>query len=126
MRKINKHIIHCADTPDDMDIGVAEIREWHLARKFLDIGYHFVIRRDGTIEVGRPIDKMGAHAKGCNRNSIGTCLVGRDNFTTAQYNSLRVIDNFLKQVYNVDTVGHCDIAVGKTCPGFNVNKVLGI
>ncbi len=126
MRKINLHVIHCADTPDDMDIGVNEIRQWHLERGWSDIGYHYVIRRDGSIEVGRSIDKMGAHAKGYNRNSIGTCLVGRDNFTTEQYNSLRVIDNFLKQVYNVKTVGHRDITIGKTCPNMDINKVLGV
>lgn len=126
MRELKLHVVHCADTPDDMDIGVKEIREWHIARKFNDIGYHYVIRRDGTIEVGRPIEKMGAHAKGYNRNSVGTCLVGRDNFTHAQYEALRTIDNFLRKVYNVNTVGHCDITIGKTCPNFNVKKVLGV
>lgn len=125
MRKINKHIIHCADTPDDMDIGVAEIREWHLERGWSDIGYHFVIRRDGTVEAGRSIDKMGAHAKGHNRNSIGTCLVGRDSFTHAQYESLRTIDNFLRKAYNVETVGHCELTIGKTCPNISIKKVLG-
>lgn len=126
MRNLKLHVIHCADTPDDMDIGVKEIREWHIARKFSDIGYHYVIRRDGTIEVGRPLEKMGAHAKGYNRNSVGTCLVGRDSFTHAQFEALRTIDNFLRKVYNVDTVGHRDIGVGKTCPNFDVKKVLGV
>lgn len=131
MRKLNLHVIHCADTPDDMDIGAKEITKWHTDPKpqgngWSDNGYHFIIKKDGTIEIGRPLEKMGAHAKGYNRNSVGTCLVGRDSFTHAQYESLRTIDNFLRKVYNVETVGHCDITIGKTCPNFNVKKVLGV
>ena len=50
MRKINLIVIHCSDTYARMDIGVNEIRQWHLQRGFNDIGYHYVIRRDGAIE----------------------------------------------------------------------------
>ena len=64
MRKINLIVIHCSDTYARMDIGVNEIRQWHLQRGFNDIGYHYVIRRDGAIEQGRPIEKPGAHAAG--------------------------------------------------------------
>jgi N-acetylmuramoyl-L-alanine amidase len=55
MRKINLIVIHCSDTYARMDIGVNEIRQWHLQRGFNDIGYHYVIRRDGAIEQGRRI-----------------------------------------------------------------------
>ena len=60
MRKINLIVIHCSDTYARMDIGVNEIRQWHLQRGFNDIGYHYVIRRDGAIEQGRPIEKPGS------------------------------------------------------------------
>ena len=60
-----------------MDIGVKEIRKWHVdENKWSDIGYHDVIRRNGAIETGRPLEKPGAHAKGHNQNAIGICLVG--------------------------------------------------
>ena len=63
MRKINLIVIHCSDTYARMDIGVNEIRQWHLQRGFNDIGYHYVIRRDGAIEQGRPIEKPGARRR---------------------------------------------------------------
>ena len=55
--KTDTVVIHCADTPEDMDIGAEKIREWHTKeRGWDDIGYHWVIRRDGTLDPGRPID----------------------------------------------------------------------
>ena len=77
-------IVHCADTLATMDIGVEEIRRWHVEeRGWDDIGYANVIRRDGTIELGRDLDgdgdvadEIGAHAAGFNAQSIGVCLVG--------------------------------------------------
>lgn len=73
MREVQKHIIHCSDSTFG---DVAEIRRWHIARGFNDVGYHFVIRRDGEVEMGRTLETIGAHCKGHNTNSIGTCLVG--------------------------------------------------
>jgi len=124
MRDINLHIVHCSDTPDNMDLGVKIIRQWHLKRKWKDIGYHFVIRRDGSIELGRPISTMGAHAKGYNKNSIGTCLVGRNEFTEEQFKSLKFLDNHFKMAYNVETIGHNEVNEYKTCPNFNVKEIL--
>ena len=70
-------VIHCADTYETMDIGAEDIRKWHVEeRGWSDIGYHKVIRRDGTVETGRDIDVSGAHAAGFNSVSIGVCLVG--------------------------------------------------
>lgn len=92
--------IHAAATHPDMDIGVEEIRQWHLDRGFRDIGYHYVIRRDGTIETGRPADQTGAHVGGFNTGNLGVCMVGgvdkytnapQDNFTVDQWESLHRI-----------------------------------
>jgi N-acetylmuramoyl-L-alanine amidase len=55
---------------------VETITKWHLERGFEDIGYHFVILKDGTVEPGRDIDLVGAHASGRNSDSIGICLIG--------------------------------------------------
>ena len=132
-------IVHGAWTPPNMDIGVADIRQWHLERDFSDIGYHFVIRRDGTIEEGRALDKVGAHCKGLNATSIGICLVGGRpgdnhpdrssdrawdfNYTAIQMASLMVLVDQLavkfKDIHRV--MGHRDaLGVTKLCPGFDV------
>ena len=79
MRFIEKIVIHCTFTPPTMNIGVEEVRKWHVEEnKWSDIGYHFVIRRDGTVESGRPVERPGAHVKGHNSNSIGIAWVGRN------------------------------------------------
>jgi N-acetylmuramoyl-L-alanine amidase len=76
MRDIKEIIVHCSATPEGKDYTVATIREWHLARKFNDIGYHYVIYRDGSINKGRSEDIAGAHCTGHNSNSIGICYIG--------------------------------------------------
>ena len=60
-RYIGEIFIHCSATPPSMDISADDIRDWHLARGWSDIGYHAVIKRDGTIEAGRSEDRAGAH-----------------------------------------------------------------
>lgn len=81
MRVINKIIIHCAATPEGKDYTVDQIRQWHTTPKpngngWKDIGYHFVIYRDGSVHPGRPIEQIGAHTSGYNANSIGICYMG--------------------------------------------------
>ena len=122
MRRINKHIVHCSDS----EYGdVSEIRKWHLANGWSDVGYHFVIRRDGEVEVGRMLEKVGAHVKGENHDSIGTCLIGRKEFTEAQFKSLRRLDESLKKVFvGIETFGHKDFTDKKTCPNFDVHDIL--
>ena len=109
MRTVNKLIIHCSKTPDYLDIGVEEIREWHLERNFNDIGYHYVIRRDGTLEMGRSVEIVGAHCYGYNTGSIGICLVGlgsdeivepTDIYNTEQLRTLEQLIKDLKRKYN--------------------------
>ena len=76
MRHIEDIVVHSSATKPSMDIGVDEIRQWHLARKFRDVGYHYIIRRCGEIELGRNISETGAHVRGHNKHSIGICMVG--------------------------------------------------
>ena len=112
-----------------MDIGAAEIDRWHRKRGFLKIGYHFVIRRDGTVEAGRPIEQPGAHAKGYNRHTIGICMVGgtaadrvtpEDNFTDKQYATLLQLLVEFKRPH-MWVKGHRDLPhVSKDCPCFDV------
>lgn len=130
MRAITEIIVHCSDTYGTMDIGAKEIRHWHTApppegRGWRDIGYHYVIRRDGTMEPGRPLEQQGAHVAGHNENSIGICLVGgkpEANFTEAQMGSLRIlIQELLKRFGHLDVLGHRDFDHKKQCPMFDVH-----
>ena len=117
--------MHCSDTPPGMDIGAAEIREWHLERDFIDIGYHWVIPRNGSLEHGRPADTIGAHTYGYNATSVGVCLVGRDSFTEAQWITLHHLVSSLRETYpDAEVCGHNEFS-HKACPGFNVKDWWG-
>ena len=122
MRKIEKHIIHCSDS----EYGdVKAIREWHKQRGFKDVGYHYIIRRDGEIEIGRQLNEMGAHCKGHNKTSVGTCLIGKNSFTYNQYAALKKLNNSLKLYFkNIEIVAHNELNNKKTCPNFDVKDVL--
>ena len=77
MRKIRKIIIHCSATKEGQDIDAKEIKKWHVeGNGWSDIGYHYVIKLDGTVEEGRPIERSGAHTLNHNHDSIGVCYIG--------------------------------------------------
>lgn len=131
-KETNHVIVHCAATKPSMDVGVREIRQWHKERGFLDIGYHFVIRRNGTIEDGRDVNQVGAHTVGQNETSVGVCLVGgvddklqpQANFTPQQMDTLRKLLGDLKVLFPQAVVkGHRDFAA-KACPSFDVKRWL--
>ena len=122
-------VIHCTQTPADMNIGADKITEWHKDRGFDTIGYHFVIRRDGTIETGRDINMVGAHAVAVNGTSIGIALVGggtadmgwENNFNSEQFNTLKSIILKLKDKYDIEKIiGHYQVEASKECPSFDV------
>jgi len=128
-------VVHCSATPAYMDVGAPEIKRWHLARGWSDIGYHWVVRRNGTMERGRKQNLQGAHCKQVNSTSIGICLVGgtyednepHDNFTMEQYASLKTLVYGLWLEYpSISAVcGHRDIpGVSKDCPSFEVADFL--
>lgn len=132
-RKVTNFIvIHCAATRPSMDVGVREIRQWHKQRGFFDVGYHFIIRRNGVIENGRQQDQVGAHVAGHNSESVGICLVGgvpennvngfEANFTEAQMVSLKALVGKLQGDYKTaKVVGHHHLDSGKACPSFAVD-----
>jgi N-acetylmuramoyl-L-alanine amidase len=125
-------VVHCAATPPQMDIGKLEIEQWHKAKGFLSIGYHLVIRRDGTVEKGRGINEIGAHVVGYNHKSVGVCLVGgmdrtnttpEDNFTSEQWAALYLVLKELHEQFPAAViVGHRDLNPGKACPSFDVSQ----
>lgn len=122
--------IHCSATKPGMNIGASEIRQWHKDKGWEDIGYHYVIRRDGTLENGRDLNAVGAHVAGFNSRSVGICLVGgisdlghsENNFTKEQFQTLETLVKKLTKVWPHAIVqGHRDFPnVKKDCPCFDV------
>ena len=131
MREVTKVIWHCSATKEGQDVTVETIRQWHLARGFRDIGYHFVIYRDGTIHKGREVDEVGAHCQQYNDHSIGICYIGgvetdgktpKDTRTEEQKSSLYWITEKMCEIYPRATVhGHNEFAA-KACPSFDARK----
>lgn len=165
MRQINLVVIHCSASantdslfrpnkkaPARLLTPVAIIDGWHRERGFsrnltflarfnpqlTAIGYHYIIYRNGAVATGRHVDEIGAHAKGYNKNSLGICLIGTDQYTTEQWASLDHLIKTLKQQHPRATiVGHRDLSPDKNndgtisageytklCPGFDVAKWL--
>lgn len=114
-------VIHCSDTPNDRDVKAAEIHEWHRERGWAGIGYNLVIERNGQWEPGRPDYWVGAHVSGHNDESIGICLIGRDEFTDMQLQTLRSYVSYYQAKYpGIQVCGHCDLDNKKPCPNFDV------
>lgn len=144
MRKINKLIIHCSATKEGDDVSVDTIRKWHKKRGFRDIGYHYVIGIDGVLFNGRPIEQMGAHCTGHNKDSIGICYVGglnsngkpKDTRTEAQKYTMNKLITELKKIHMTAIIkGHRDYSPDlnddgkidkwewvKVCPCFEVSN----
>lgn len=128
MRPIARIIIHCLDTYADQDVDVAEVRRWHMAQGWQDIGYAYLIKRDGTIEQGRPESRVGAHVKGHNHDSIGVAMAGgrgksgrpECNFTRHQWAALdHLVTQLLVRHPGAEVSGHNDWTEGKACPTFS-------
>jgi N-acetyl-anhydromuramyl-L-alanine amidase AmpD len=135
-------VLHCSATRASQPVTAAHIRDWHRARGWSDIGYHRVIRRDGTVEAGRALDAVGSHVAGFNARSVGICLVGglddrtgapADTFTPAQWTALRaLVTDLVRRYPDARVTGHRDLSpdrdgdgvVGshewlKSCPCFD-------
>jgi len=126
--------IHCSATPPSLDVGEEWIRALHIDKGWSDIGYNVVIRRSGKIDIGRPLDAVGAHVKGFNSRSVGVCLIGGvneagepdANYSPEQYDALELTIRFLQATYPQALVqGHRDFPdVNKACPCFDVREWL--
>ena len=130
MRRIDTIIVHCTATKAMRHFNVNDVRRWHIQRGFSDIGYHYLVLVDGTIEAGRPLSIAGAHCQGHNAHSIGVCYVGglnskgapADTRTPAQRKALRTLLKSLKNQFPNATIhGHRDFAA-KACPCFDATS----
>lgn len=126
-RPIDEIIIHCSATKELHDFKAADIRRWHLQRGFADIGYHFVVGLDGSVETGRNIEKIGAHCLNHNRRSVGICYIGgldsngkpADTRTVEQRVALPELIRRIRRHHPRTSVhGHREFAA-KACPCFD-------
>lgn len=103
--------------------GASTIHQWHLNNGWSGIGYHFVVRKNGTIERGRPENTVGAHASGSNYDSIGICFEGdfmSETMTDTQKNVGKELVSYLKNKYGISKVQkHSDVC-STDCPGTNL------
>lgn len=130
-------VIHCSATANQ-NFGAADIDKWHRKNGWACIGYHYVIRRDGTVEEGREESVIGAHVADWNSVSLGICMVGgvssddhtkaQNNFTKEQFASLKKLLVDLKTRYPKAKIqGHRDFPkVAKACPSFDVAEWLKV
>lgn len=127
MRQIDEIIVHCTATPAGRDVTAADVDRWHRQRGFDSIGYHYLVRLDGTVEPGRDVGRAGAHCLGHNARSIGVCYAGgcdghmrpADTRTAAQRKSLtELIGRLLRQYPGAKVYSHSDFAA-KACPSFD-------
>lgn len=142
MRKIDLIVIHCSATREDRSLTPDDLETQHRRRGFNGIGYHYYIRKDGRVHLTRPLERIGAHAKNFNMNSIGICYEGgldgqgcpADTRTPAQRATLRLLVHQLQEKFPDSRVcGHRDLSPDlngngeiepeewiKTCPCFEV------
>lgn len=131
-RRINLIVVHCTATEEGKDYSVEWIRKVHKNKGYADIGYHYVIYRDGSLHLGRNVDYIGAHAKNHNANSIGVVYIGgcpkgdthknKDTRTDAQKKTMLALLKKLRSLYPyASIVGHKDVnATG--CPSFDAKN----
>jgi N-acetylmuramoyl-L-alanine amidase len=146
VRPIREIVVHCSATPAGLDIGAREIDGMHRQRGFVKIGYHYVIRLDGDVEIGRDLTEIGAHVVGHNAFSVGICLVGgldharqpANTFTPQQFDVLAELLAKLKATFPEGRIlGHRDLSPDrdrdgvverhewvKDCPCFDVREWL--
>ena len=129
-------VIHHSGTVQDLDLSAAQIHQAHKAKGWAGIGYHFVIRKNGAIERGRPLWSLGAHAQSNNHDTIGIHLSGDFNSATPtdyQIESLALLIANLSADFNIPidrahVIGHDEcyskFTDGAGCPGRNLYKLL--
>ncbi len=132
-RNIKYIVVHCTATPEGRHHTAKDIDLWHKQRGFTEIGYNYVIHLDGTIELGRDVDKIPAHVEGFNKESIGVTYVGgvdknnfqaKDTRTKEQKESLLHLLKELRKLYpTAQILGHRDFkGVKKACPSFDAKN----
>jgi N-acetyl-anhydromuramyl-L-alanine amidase AmpD len=126
-RTVNRIFIHCSASDYAHHDDVSVMRKWHKQRGWSDVGYHFFIKKDGTLQKGRALNKIPAAQRGHNNKTIAICLHGlkKSKFTKEQFKTLRKLCKEINDAYNqkVTFHGHCEVS-SKDCPVFDYKDVL--
>ena len=134
MRTINLIVVHCSATQGNRMLSPEALDLMHRRRGFNGTGYHYYIRKDGTVHLTRPVERIGAHVKGFNANSIGICYEGgldseghpADTLTPEQFEYLeQLLTKLLKLFPKAQLRGHRDMpgSVPKACPCLDCQSV---
>ena len=118
-KSTNRIVLHHAEASN---CTADQIHSWHLSNGWSGIGYHFFVRKDGTIYRGRPENMIGSHAKGANSDSIGICAEGnymKETMTYAQKKSISELVTHLKNKYGITKVQRHKDVCSTDCPGVN-------
>lgn len=132
-RHISRIVVHCTATPEGRDVSAADVDQWHRARGWNGIGYHALIRLDGTVEPGRPLARQGAHVRGHNHDSLGVVYAGgvderlapKDTRTPEQIAALFNVVTDWQRRFDVPVRrvrGHYELDPGKACPSFDMDR----
>ena len=122
-------VIHHTGNPTDDDLSAEQLHRSHQNLGWSGVGYHFIVRKDGSIELGRPVECVGAHAEGFNYCSIGIHVCGNFDMaepTEAQINALPMLLADICDAYGLTAndsivMGHRDL-MATDCPGNNLYK----
>ena len=148
MRIINLIVVHCTATQGNRTLSPEALDLMPRRRGFNGTGYHYYIRKDGTVHLTRPIERIGAHVKGFNSNSVGICYEGgldahgcpADTRTPEQRAALKLLVHQLLETFPGSRVcGHRDLSPDrngngeiepeewiKACPCFEVKAEFGV
>lgn len=132
MRNIKTIVLHCTATKPDHDVEISHVREWHVkGNGWRDVGYHWLIKLDGTVEAGRPFHQVGAGVKGHNANALHVAYVGgldddgvpADTMTDDQVAAwYQLATSLVRVIGPMDLKGHNDFTDDKACPSFKVSE----
>lgn len=135
-RKVTKVFIHCSASDNPKHDDVAVMKKWHTSpdpndpsKPWSDVGYHFFIKKDGTLQPGRPLEKTPSAQGGHNTGTIAICVHGlkKENFTTAQFQTLQMLCQEIDIAYGrqITFHGHCEVSA-KACPVFDYKRLLNL
>lgn len=129
-RGIDTVFLHCSASDHAHHDNVKTMESWHLQRGFNGVGYHYFVRKDGTLEIGRSIERSPAAQKGHNKGSIAICCHGleKSKFTQAQFKTVRELCNDIQNSYGKKRIrfrGHREVS-SKSCPVYDYKFVLNL
>lgn len=126
-RKVSKVFLHCSASDNPVHDDISIIESWHLQRGFSEVGYHFFIKKDGTIQFGRSLEKVPAAQQGHNAGTIAICTHGLKDFTEESLMAVQTLCEEINHAYDgkITFHGHREVS-SKTCPVYDYKTLLNL